>query len=469
MKQVLSSLCLTIILLIAGAEAAGADVRLADAAQRRDAAGVASLLTQGVDVNTPQADGTSALHWAAHWNELEIAGRLLRAGARANAPNRYGITPLTLAAENGSARMLDALLKAGADPNAGGTGEPPLLTAARTGSADALKTLIAHGANVNATESWRGQTGLMWAAAGNHVDAIRVLVEAGAGLDVQSPGGFSALMFAARDGALDAARALVDAGANVNDVQGNGAGVLATAISNLNYELAVMLLGKGARAAVQDKAGSTPLHALVQARNPGAGQSVRMPRGSVDSLSLMKLLLTAGANPNARTGEVANRPTTERAILIDVGVNLGGATPLLLAARGADTAAIQLLVAHGADPAIATLEGVTPLMLAAGVGYVESSDAGANTETELRDTLTLLLALGVDINAASAHGQTALHGSVYRAINPIIRFLAERGARPDMKDEYGRTPLKLAEDGFNNMGHYRREEQAALLRTLFPN
>src|SRR5262245_29772663 len=388
-----------------------ADALVADAVKERNTAAVAKLIRQGADVNVPQADGTTALHWAAHWNDLDMVERLLRAGAAANAVTRFGITPLSLAAENGNARIIEALLAKGVNPNAMPSGEPPIMTAARTGHADAVEALAAHGADVNAKEAWRGQTALMWAALENHTAAAQVLLAHGADADARSTGGLTALVFAARQGSLDAARVLLEAGARVNDgVRNGGPAALAVAISNLNYELAALLLEHRADPNATDRTGATPLHALMRARNPTASGVLRDGHGRVQSLSLLKVLLAAGANPNARTAQEPPRDSREQDILIDIGVNLGGATPFLLASKRADIEAMRVLMANGADPGVGTLERTTPLMVLSGVGYVEGADGGMRTEREVLDAARLVLDLGADVNAVSSHGQTALHG-----------------------------------------------------------
>ena len=453
-------------MLLLGSDATANDGRLADAVQQQDATTVEQLLGQRIDVNGVQPDGTTALHWAAHWNDLKVASTLIRAGANLDAANRYGSTPLLLACENGNAPLIKMMMTAGADPNLSPTGEPPIMIATRTGNIEAVRALVAAGAEVNSTETWRGQTALMWAAAGNFSELVSFLIEQGATVDASSPGGFTALLFAAREGTSDATRVLVNRGANLDITLKDGSGALATAIKHLHYELAAYLLRSSASPTATDQAGATPLHILVEARNPSARDALQMPTGNVDSLELMKQLLDAGADPSRRTLEVPDRPTNERAILIDVGVNLGGATPFLLAAKGADVPALRLLLSYGADRTLRTLQQVTPLMVAAGIGYIESNDAGASTESEILETLSFLLDLGVGINDSSMHGQTALHGSVYRGNNAIVRFLVDHGAMFEIADVYGRTPLVLAEQGFNHMGHYRREDQAVLLRAL---
>jgi uncharacterized protein len=78
--------------------AGGVAPRVADAVKARNLALLGTLLKESADVNVPQADGTTALHWAAHWDDLPTVEHLVRAGARVNAANRYGVTPLFVAA-----------------------------------------------------------------------------------------------------------------------------------------------------------------------------------------------------------------------------------------------------------------------------------------------------------------------------------------------------------------------------------
>ena len=143
--------------------------RVADAVKRQDPVAVRVLLDDGADVNTPQGDGATALHWAAYWDDLTTARLLIAAGATVATTNALGVTPLWLACNNGSAAMVEALLDTGADANAAlPSGETPLMTASRTGSADAVRSLLAHGADVTAREAAHGQTALMWAVAQRH-------------------------------------------------------------------------------------------------------------------------------------------------------------------------------------------------------------------------------------------------------------------------------------------------------------
>src|SRR5437867_872286 len=244
--------------LIAAAHAgAASDVRLVTAVKNRDKAAARALLKQRVDVNAQDVDGMTALHWAAHWDDLEMARLLLRAGANAKVSNRYGVTPLHEASTVGNVALIEALLKAGADPNAAfGEGETPLMTAARTGRVDTVKMLLTFGADPNTREGWRGQTALMWAAGENHADVAKLLIELRADLNARSTryefpnlvggnggiihdraeGGLTALFFAARQGAIEAGKVLVDAGADVNAAEPQyGFTPMQTAIFNGHY------------------------------------------------------------------------------------------------------------------------------------------------------------------------------------------------------------------------------------------
>ena len=161
---------------------------LPDAVQNDDQAAVTALLKQKADVNAAQGDGTTALHWAAFNDNLDLAKTLLAAGANVKATTRDGaITPLMMACRNGSAPMIELLLKAGANPNSSTvTGTTALMMAASSGSADAVKVLLDHGANVNAADLAHGQTALMFAASLNRADTIKVLMAHGANAGMTS-------------------------------------------------------------------------------------------------------------------------------------------------------------------------------------------------------------------------------------------------------------------------------------------
>lgn len=468
---------------LASAAASASERPLIEAVRAGDAGAVRGLLARGADPGAPETDGTTALHWAAHHDHGEIAGLLLDAGAAVDAANRYGVTPLTLAAGRGGAPIVEALLDAGADPNTTlPEGETALMTAARTGSAAAVQVLLEHGADPHLTEALRGQTPLMSAAAARSAAVVRELLAHGADVHVRSKGGFSALTFAVRAGGADAVRVLLAAGADVNDRLRDGTSALMLAIVNGHYDLAAFLLEAGADPNAID-AGRTALHILVQTRNwDGNDKAGVVATGDVGYLGLMRKLLAHGADPNAgmTRDETVRFPEGVTASGQSFAVSVTGATPFWWAARAADLPAMRLLLEHGADPLLATAENVTPLAMAAGVGYLDGQTPGA--EEDALEAVGIILDLGADVNAASACapevladaspfrglccGWTPLHGAASRGADAIIRLLVERGARLDARDARGRTPLDLAEGHVLYISVYIRESSARLLREL---
>ena len=462
--------------------AAGIDVSLIEAVKAGDGQTVRTLLKQRSNVNAAEPDGMTALHWAVRANDTETVQLLLRAGANAKAANRYGVTPLSLASVNGNAGLMEALIKAGADPNtATPEGETVLMTAARTGNADAVKVLTRHGANVNAREKWQEQTALMWAASENNAAAIKVLVEAGADMNVHSKvwdfpeyryetngmavfqlprGGWTALMFAARQNAKDAAAMLADLKADLNAVDGDGTTALQFAIINIHYDLAALLLRKGADPNIQDSTGMTALYAAVDMRSPAGMMTRPNPKfpnqEELDATGMVKVLLERGVNPNI----ALKKPIIGRHNNLVGDTSLGeGATPLARAAKTNDLRIMQLLLDGGADPTITLKDRTTTAMIASSL-----------------DSIKLLVEHGVDVNAFNTNGQTILHNAAGRGANPIIQYVAGKGAKLDKKDKQGRTPLDIAlgagGGGRGGAGGGRggagrvNESTAALLREL---
>ncbi len=444
----LGSLCFCVFLLtVSGA----APLTLIDAVKAGDSQAVRSLLKQRSNVNAVEADGMTALHWAARSNDLETVQLLLRSGANAKAANRYGVTPLALAAANGNAPMIEALIKAGADPNAAlPEGETVLMTAARTGNADAVKALIAHGANVNAKENWQDQTALMFAASENNAGAVKALVQAGADMNVHSKvwnfpeykyetngmavfqlprGGWTALMFAARQNAVDAAAMLADLKADLNAVDPDGTTALQLAVLNVHYDLASMLLKKGADPNVPDNSGMTALYATVDMRSPAGMMTRPNPKltDEIDAGEMVKIFLANGANPNLRL----KKPIIGRHNNLVGDTSLGeGTTPLMRAAKTNDLAVMRALLDGGADATLTLKDRTTAAMVATSL-----------------DAIKLLVEHGVDVDAFNTNGQTILHNAAGRGANAVIRYAAEQGARLDKKDKQGRTPLDIAQGG----------------------
>jgi uncharacterized protein len=434
---------------------------IVEAVKRQDKTVTRTLLKQRADVNAADVEGMTALHWAAHWDDLETVKLLIRAGAKAKVANRYGVTPLHEACTVGDVAMIEALLDAGADPNAVlGEGETPLMTAARTGNAPAVRMLAVRGANVNATEAWRGQTALMWAAAENHEPVARLLIELGADVNVRSThydfpaltggnggiihdraeGGLTALMFAARQGSIETADRLLAAGADISVSEPQyGFTPLQTAIFNGHYDLAKRLVDKGAN--VND--GS--LYTAIEMRNLASYSNRPNPPDSdehVSSIDLVKLLLAHGAD--------ANQPYTKRIpprqAQGDINVT-PGATPLYRATRATDLTAIRALLEKGANPNVATKDGSTPLMAAAGFGARRGGDeeiADKAGRADPLDAVKMFVDAGAQVNAVNDTGNTALHYAALNGSARIVEFLAANGATLDAKNKPGKTPLDIA-------------------------
>ncbi len=435
-------------------------VALIEAVKAGEAGAVEALLDAGADVGATEPDGTTALHWAAHNDDLRLASRLLGAGAAADATTRYGIAPLALAATNGSPEMLEMLLEAGADPNrASGEGETPLMTVARTGVASAVEVLLDHGATVDAVEGWRGQTALMWAASQDQPDAASALLAAGADVHARSGGGFTPLLFAAREGSLAALDVLLAAGADPDDTLPDGASALGMAVYNAQYEVAARLLAAGADPDARGQ-GWTPLHQVMWTRRPNLGRNppFPVPLGRLDGLDMVRILIAHGADPNL--GQTAEPRDGNRNMLDRV-----GATPFLLAAKAADVPMMRLLASLGADPNLTTANGATPMMAAAGVGIWKIGE-NPGTNDEALAAVELAWALGNDVNAVDGNGDTALHGAIHRGADDIVRFLHEKGADLDAVNETGWTALSIAQGVFYPNTFNRHPHLVTLLDDL---
>ena len=449
------------------------DSPLADAAENRNAHTVRALVAADADPDAPQADGATALAWAAHWDDLEVAALLLNAGASPDAPNDLGVTPLMLASANASTPMVERLLVAGADPNAARpAGETALMMAARAGAASVVRLLIAAGADVDqATRG--GHTALMWAAAERHPRVVTLLAEVGADVRartrvrtrqgrhivreaiVLSPfeavnpavlprdgdrdpprpeGGFTPLLHAVLAGDPEVVGVLLAAGADVDEAGPDGVTALMLALTKRRAAVARLLLERGADPRPAE-AGYTALHLAA-----ATGQ-----------LAIAETMLARRADPDARL-ERPQRLTNAFEIGVFTSPGSGrltqiGSTPFLVAAKSADAAMMRLLAAAGADPEATTDDGTNALMLAAGLGKRAATDITYYdwTEEKAVEALAAGLALGLDVNAANAHGETALHAAAYHNANRVVRFLVDRGADIDAENSARQTPLRIAE------------------------
>jgi uncharacterized protein len=469
---------------------------LIEAVKQHDVAAVRDLLHQRADVNHPEGDGATALHWAVYGDDPALVDVLLAAGAKVNVANDLGITPLHLASVNGNAVIVTRLLDKGANPDARSeAGVTPLMEAARSGSVATVQALIVRGAQVNAQEPRRRQTALMWAVARRHSAVVQELLAHGADVHArtrvrpltvmldQGPrrtvktsrqdarqieaGGSTALIFAAEVGDAQSAQYLLAAGADVNDAAADGASALVRAAFAGHPAVARVLIDAGADVDAAG-AGYAPLHAAAL-------------RGD---LTTVHALLAAGANPDARLtkGSPVRRFGSQWALPTP----MTGATPLLVAATYLEGDIVRALLQARADHRLGlTHGGTTPLLAAAGIPVEKEarpSDLArwniidSDTPSVPRDEADVfaatkwLLDAGADVNQANEAGDTALHAAAAAGMTTVIQLLADRGASLDVINAAGLTPLALTmprgrEDGRSQPapGHAAAE---ALLRTL---
>jgi ankyrin repeat protein len=486
--QSLTGICVVALLSVSAYGASLGSTAVVNAAKNQDWEAVRALISQHADLSAAEPDGTTALHWAAHWNNLDTVKLLIQAGANVKAANRYDATPISEAVVKGSAALIEELIKAGADPNTHTTseGETVLMTASRDGNAEAVKVLLEHGAKPNETESALGQTALMWAAAEGHAQVIQLLLAHEADPDLRSAdrdttlpklpagtpiapinrGGLTALHFAARQGQMDSLKALLDGGVNINqgDVDGNSA--LVFAILNSHFDLAQYLLDRGADPNVVNKNGRAALFVAVDVHDADRSpRPARVETNKLTSMDMIKLLVDRGANINQQLTGSAAVPKFAQ----DLGSKTlaAGGTPLMRAARSADVELVHYLLDHGANPKLAGNDGLTALMVAAGTGGSPAEMTLAK-ESKTLETVKLFADLGLDVNAKNDKGDTALHGAASKGLDSVVKFLAEKGAKINARNKRGFTPLdiSLGKQTFLGNNGEVHESTAALIKQL---
>jgi ankyrin repeat protein len=441
---------------------------VADAAMRGDGSAVRTLLTQKADVNAPQGDGATALHWAVYRGDKELVDLLIRAGAKATAANRAGATPLWLASVNGDAAIISALLAAGADPNEKmPLGRTPLMVAARTGNVAAMTVLIDKGSAVNARETLRGTTPLMWAADEGHAPAVKLLIDRGADIKARSNpaqrGRGPALGKAndprkavAAQGAALAAREASPSLGELDALQrpggaaggrgrgaraggagagGAGRGDIARVGGNGN--------GNGGGDLSDDAAAAAAIGFTVRRQAPQDGGQLTPLVYAVraNNLESVQVLLAAGADVNQTTGY--------------------GWSPLLVATQNRYYALGKYLLEHGADPNLPNTGGWVPLYLATDNRNIESGDypvrkgdmdhlafitllldKGANVNARVKDsteTRTVFTNQWLDEDGATAFLRASQSGDI-----ALMKLLLSRGADPQIATTLGVTALQVA-------------------------
>jgi ankyrin repeat protein len=486
----------------APAAAVKQDSAVAEAVKRRDAQALQTLLKKKADVNAPLNDGATALHWAAYLNDADTSALLIRAGANVNVKNNYGVTPFALAAEQGNAIILGQLMKAGADPNDPmnfvNSAETPLHHAARAGSVDAVNLLAWAGARINARETWNNQSPLMWAAAEGHAPVVQALIDAGADIHGRSNGGTTPLLFAVRKGDMASVKALLAAGVSVNEKRVDSATPLLVAIINGHEDLVDFLLEKGADPNAEGGSTSLSVQGVrarpqrITFRTPskreqlrdigteggnGANNSWGRPLQAavhvanwhisdefisvnIDRMRVIKSLLKHGADVNGRNTDMEPRWSGARYRRRQV-----GSTAFLFAAKAADLEVMRLLKENGADPDIKTGANITALMLASGISWASNQDR-ASEEQVLETVKFLVEECGADVNFVADTGETAMHAAAYRGANSVIQYLFDKGAKLDVQDLSGRTPLQVADGVEYGNSFAANPHSAELLRKL---
>jgi ankyrin repeat protein len=492
-----------------GAAAADPDLRLVQAVADRDSAATRALLDARVDVNAARADGATALIWAAHWDDLALVDRLLAARANVNAADDRGVTPLARASENTSIAMVNKLLGAGADPNRAQTsGLTPLMIAARTGNLEVVKALLAKGAKVNAATEDAHATALMWALGQNHDEIARTLVASGASVSGSTTKGFTPLMFAARNGDIEMGKVLVAAGADLNLLSSDGTHVLAYAAMQGQEAFAMFLLENGANPsatidgvpALHAAAGPVGQWVIEWQRRHGVSTgpltfALGAGGGATGRVRLVKALLAKGADPNGRittsTMSMAYIGFPTKGAFEQYATGTGdmrGATPLWVAAYGANGGGmfgggmapgatsssgevLKALLAAGANPHLTTVDGTTPLMVAAGMGRATFQPGlqRGRRSTTAEEAVNILLDAGSNINAVNEADFAAIHGAAFRGLNEVIEILVKRGADINARDYRGRTPYRIAEGSKQSFQFQAYPETAEFIKSLGAN
>ena len=475
---------------------------------------VERLIGAGADLNAANDYGVTPLSLACTNRNPATVQELLRAGADPNAPLWNGETLLMTAARTGTVDVVELLLAYGADLNAKEPrrGQTALMWAISFGNPDIAEVLIEHGADV------RARTKQL------ELDGFTPMVLVGFAADVEATpmGSYTPLLFAARVGDLASARLLLARGADVNEATEDAGSALVIASAGGHEELALFLLEQGADPNATDVNGISSLHYALRdgikvlhdmditrvVRICGVGAAARcrvvedpdpamltdpalsytLQIGGNDPFlpgpnmsELAKALLGGGADPNAQL----THPPPQLRLHYNPTLSLAGATPFFLAAAAADLPSMRMLVEGGAEPLMSTVADErqlfnkghgddnqvqgngTPLMVTVGMG--RNDDFTEAAEERALESAQVLLNLGADVNAATETGWTPLHAAAFVGADTLVEFLVENGAKLDVQNGCGQTPLSLAA-GTDSKGLLQRasahDSTAELLRKL---
>jgi ankyrin repeat protein len=476
------AIALTLSMVSAGA----APSKVADAVMNGDKAAVRSLIAAKADVNAPQVDGATALHWAVYRDDLETADLLIRSGAKVSVANREGVTPLAMASLYGNIALINRLLTAGADAKERGpNGETVLMLAARNGNPDAVKTLLAHGADVNVKEKIRETTALMWAVEQGHTDAVKALIAGGADLSAKSGGAgvprpYGAAPVGSPTGGAGDQGARGAAGGVAGAATGDTAAAAGAPAGRGNGNRGGARGGNGGRggfggggqAGQGAQAGNRGAGRGAQAALPGADDAAAPPEGD-DAEGPVAGARGAGGGGltalvfAARQGNI----DTVRALL-DAKANVNQVTeynwsPLLVATENRHYELAKVLIDRGADVNAATKDGWTSLYLATDNRNIEGGDYPVpKPDIDHLEYIKFLLEHGANPNARVAEGNPKSHSTLTRTIftmqwffeegaTPLVRaaqsgdvaliqLLLAHGADPKIRTSFGDTALTAA-------------------------
>ena len=377
------------------------------------------LLAHHVNLNGPLPDGSTLLAWAVESQSNDMVRLLLDHGAKASSVGDRSVAPIFIACQYGDAAILGSLLDKHADVKAARPdGITSLHLCAGNAPSSILERMIDTGAAVDTPDD-TGQTPLMWAAAHGRIDNIRLLVARGAKVNSKSAHGFTPLFFSLKSHVTGTPEALLDLGADPNYLAPDGTSATQLAMYQGAFDFAARMIARGANLTAFDRNGNQLLHAAVLANQP----------------QLVQLLLAKGSDPNALTG------TSTVKMRFEVNFKTGDyrpppKPPLLLAAESGNAKVMQLLVDGGAQPQFRMADGTNVVLAAAASSKLEA--------------LRLALQLAPDVNTTTKDGDTPLHvllgTGVGDEVAPMMKLLAERGARTDLKNRAGHTAADLAKD-----------------------
>ena len=425
---------------------------------------IKTLLNAGADPNIADIDGHTWIHYAIIAdNSKETVQSIVSLGADVNTTNNHSITALMIACMKGNIDAVDVLLHAGADPNIADTDVETLIHYAvqEDCSKEILQATIDHGADVNSTNMY-GETALLIACKKGNIDAIHVLLNAGADPNIANAKDETCIHHAIVEGcSKETLQAIINHGADVNSTNKNNVTSLMTACENGNIDAIDVLLNAGANPNIADTESVTCIHHAV---NGGCNKEILQAiinlvadinasnmdgetalliackKGNIDAIDI---LLNAGADPNIADSvgvtciqhvvfEACSKETLQAIINHGADVNStnkNNVTSLMTACENGNIDAIDVLLNAGANPNIADTEGVTCIHHAV--------NGGCNKEI-----LQAIISLVADINASNMDGETALLIACQKGNIDAIDILLNAGADPNIADSVGVTCIQ---------------------------